>query len=87
MNSTDAGRQLIYTSRSYQSGNADARAKRMRRAPEATAASETSCVRQVQQYGHGGLGGVGGGPPVSVAAVTARRVDHLQFLKVEFGNR
>ena len=54
MNSTDAGRQLIYTSRSYQSGNADARAKRMRRAPEATAASATSCVRQFQQYGHGG---------------------------------
>jgi hypothetical protein len=43
-------------------------------------------VRQVQQFGHGGLGGVGGEPPVSVAAVAARRVDHLQLLKVEFGN-
>ena len=32
-------------------------------------------------------GGVGGEPPVSVAAVAARRVDHLQLLKVEFGNR
>ena len=46
-----------------------------------------SRVRQVQQFGHGGLGGVGGEPPVSVAAVAARRVDHLQRLKVEFGNR
>jgi len=33
------------------------------------------------------FGGVGGEPPVSVAAVAARRVDHLQLLKVEFGNR
>jgi hypothetical protein len=46
-----------------------------------------SRVRQVQQFGHGGLGGVGGEPPVSVAAVAARRVDHLQLLKVEFGDR
>lgn len=33
------------------------------------------------------VGGVGDKPPVSVAAVAARRVDHLQLLKVEFGNR
>ena len=44
-------------------------------------------VRQVQQFGDGSLGGVGGEPPLSVAAVAGRRVDHLQLLKVEFGNR
>jgi len=34
-----------------------------------------------------GLGVVGGEPPVSVAAVAARRVDHLQLPMVKFGDR
>ena len=62
MNSTDAGRQLIYTSWSYQSGNADAREKRMRRAPEATAASATliSAIGHLAELPRKHLGGYGG---------------------------
>ena len=53
----------------------------------ATATSRRdSCVRQVQQFDHGGRVVSVVNPPVSVAAVAARRIDRVQLLEVEFGN-